>query len=175
MRHKYVSRAIVLARNESREYGLTLTLLTEEFGLVRARAEGLRKPGAKLASSLQTFSESDVTLLRGKDGWRLTGALLCENHFALLSPVARSRAGRVASLLLRMAPSDAQEVGFFAQMSEFLRRLPNKSPEEQDTEECHVVFALLVLLGLDSGTVPEGISRTDLVTRINRGIVASGL
>lgn len=175
MRHKYVSRAIVLARNESREYGLALTLLTEEFGLVRARAEGLRKPGAKLASALQTLSESDVTLLRGKEGWRLTGALLCENHFSALSPESRDRAGRVASLLLRMAPSDAQEAGFFAPLSEFLRILPSQSLEEQDTAECHTVFALLVHLGLDSGIVPDGISRSDLVVRINRGISASGL
>jgi len=175
MRHKYVSRAIVLARNESREYGITLTLLTEDFGLVRARAEGLRKPGAKLASALQTLSESDVTLLRGKEGWRLTGALLCDNHFSILAPTSRDRAGRVASLLLRMSPSDAQEVGFFAHFADFLRALPVQSDEEQDTAECHTVFALLVLLGLDSGAVPEGISRSELVVRINRGISASGL
>jgi len=175
MRPKYVSRAIVLSRTGSREYGLILTLLTEDFGLVRARAEGLRKPGAKLASALQTLSESDVTLLRGREGWRLTGALLAQDHFADLAPEARRRAGRVAGLFLRLMPPDAHESGFFAHYRDFLSSLATLEAEEQDTLECRAVFGLLVLLGLDSGSVPEGISRSDLVVRINRGISASGL
>ena len=39
MRHKYVTRAIVLARAPLAESASLITLLTEEFGLVRARAD----------------------------------------------------------------------------------------------------------------------------------------
>ncbi len=81
MRHKYASPAVVVARSPLGERAVLLTLLTGDLGLIRARAEGLRKPGAKLAHALQTFSESEVTLVRGKDGggWRapcfpITGA-----------------------------------------------------------------------------------------------------
>ena len=45
---------------------MLVTLLTPELGLVRARAEGVRRSGAKLAHALQTLHASDVILVRGK-------------------------------------------------------------------------------------------------------------
>ena len=175
MRHKYVTRAIVLNRFPARESGLTLTLLTEDFGLVRARAEGLRKSGAKLASSLQTLCECDVTLVRGKDGWRLTGALLSENRFRGLAVPARASAARVAALFLRLMPPDAHEPGFFILYADFLKRLPVLGQEEQDTLECTVALSLLGMLGLDEGTSVEILDKNDTIVRVNRGIAASGL
>lgn len=175
MRHKYVTRAIVLGRYAARESGVMLTLLTEDLGLVRAKAEGLRKPGAKLASALQTLCECDVTLIRGRDGWRLAGALLTENRFRTLSPDARSRAARVASLFLRLMPPDAHEAGFFALYTDFLKELGDSPVETQDTAECMAALSLLIMLGLDSGPATESISRKDMVLRINKGIAASGL
>lgn len=175
MRHKYATRALVLSRGAAREAGLMLTLLTEDFGLVRARAEGLRKSGAKLASALQTLCECDVTLVRGKDGWRLTGALLTENRFRTLDIEARARAARISSLLLRLTPPDAQEPGYFLFYHQFLQKLAQMKPEEQDRAECLAALSLLVMLGLDTGPVTEEESRASLVVRINRGIAASGL
>ena len=175
MRHKYVTRAIVLGRHAAREYGVTLTLLTEDLGLVRAKAEGLRKSGAKLASALQTLCECDVTLVRGKDGWRLAGALLTENRFNSLLTHARSSASRVGSLFLRLMPPDAHEAGFFALYTNFLKELGESTPETQDTAECVVALSLLVMLGLDSSPSVQGLSRKEMVLRINKGIAASGL
>ncbi len=175
MRHKYVTRAIVLQRYPARESGLTLTLLTEDFGLVRARAEGLRKSGAKLASALQTLCECDVTLVRGKDSWRITGALLSDNRFRELSSSARGCAARIAALFLRLMPPDAHEPGFFALYSSFVRELLAHNIEEQETAECAVALSLLVMLGLDTGPTPEKLTRNETIVRINRGIAASGL
>lgn len=174
MRHKYATRAIVLSRGLARESGLVLTLLTQDLGLVRARAEGLRKPGAKLAGSLQTLCECEVTLLRGRDGWRLSGALLTENHFRVLTPSARACAARVAGLL-RLMPPDAHEAGFFALYSDFVRDITTSTPEEQEALECTTVLSLLIKLGLDSGSVPKEEASPEIIMRINRGIAASGL
>lgn len=175
MRHKYVTRAIVLSRGNTRESGLLLTLLTHDFGLVRARAEGLRKPGAKLASALQTLCESEITLVRGREGWRLTGALLIENRFRTLSQEARTCAARVASLFLRLIPEGTQEPALYTLYQQFLLNLESAPPEEQDALECTTALNLLVLLGLDAGAPHEGLSRNEIVIRINRGISMSGL
>lgn len=175
MRHKYVTRGIVLRRGAARESGLVLTLLTEDFGLVRAKAEGLRKPGAKLAGALQTLCESDVTLVRGKDGWRVTGALLAVNRFHLLSSEARAVAARASSLFLRLMPEGAQEQGFLALYRTLLVELETLPPEGHDATECKAALSLLVLLGLDAGEEMESLPRNDLVIRINKGIAASGL
>ena len=175
MRHKYVTRAIVLNRFPARESGLVLTLLTEDFGLVRARAEGLRKSGAKLASSLQTLCECDVTLVRGKDGWRLTGALLSENRFRSLDALARECAARTAALFLRLMPPDAHEPGFFMLYTDFLRELSLVGQDAHDAPECAIALSLLAMLGLDPGPSVETLDRNDSIVRINRGIAASGL
>lgn len=175
MRHKYTTRAVVLGRGAVREAGLTLTLLTEDMGLVRARAEGLRKSGAKLAGALQTLCECEVTLLRGREGWRLSGALLTENHFNILPSGARATAARVAGLFLRLMPPDAHEPGFYVLYQDFLHSLAGLYAEQLDTAECSVALSLLVMLGLDAGPVDSNSSRSDVIVRINRGIAASGL
>jgi recombinational DNA repair protein (RecF pathway) len=136
MRHKYSTRGVVLARTPLREAGATVTLVTEEFGLVRARAEGLRKPGAKLAHALQALDECSVTLVRGKEGWRLSGALLEKNWFTELSRSARLRVARVVSLFLRVAPGDEQGSVLYGIFHTFLEALPGASEELQDAAEC---------------------------------------
>jgi recombinational DNA repair protein (RecF pathway) len=189
MRHKYATRALVLGRTSLREQGSMVVLLTEELGLLRARAEGLRKPGSKLAHALQTFSECDATLLRGKDGWRLSGAILIENWFGRLKRPARERAGRVAGLLLRLVHGEAHDPALFELMHPFLVALPDLGEEEADAAECFAALRLLAALGLDAGALPGGSpvsydpasltltreARQELVLRINRGISASGL
>ncbi len=183
MRHKYVTSAIVLGRTPLAEAASLVTVLTEEFGLVRARAEGLRKPGAKLAHALQTLDQCEVTLVRGKEAWRLSGALLEESWFGMLSRGARLRAGRIAGLLLRLVHGEANDPLLYTIFLGFLRQLPALSEEEQDALECFTALRILAVLGLDAGTLPDtddytplsSEKRRELVTRINRGILASGL
>lgn len=162
---------------------MLVSLLTKEFGLVRARAEGLRKPGAKLAHALQTLDSCVVTLVRGKEAWRLSGALLTDSWVKERDRASRLRAGRVAGLLLRLVQGEANDLALYAIFSEFLRALPPLSEEGQDSAECLVAIRLLRTLGLDAGPLPEDGGyeplseerRRELVTRINRGIQASGL
>lgn len=183
MRHKYVTSSLVLSRTPLAESASLVTLLTDEFGLIRARAEGLRKPGAKLAHALQTLDRSEVTLVRGKEGWRLSGAILDTHWFERLDRAQRLRAGRVAGLLLRLVRGEANDPALFELFSGFLRQLPELAEESQDTLECHTALRMLALLGLDAGALPEGNAyeplsseeRRAIVTRINHGILASGL
>ncbi len=183
MRHKYVTGAVVLQRTPLAESATLVTLLTAEFGLLRARAEGLRKPGAKLAHALQTLDRCEVTLVRGKEGWRLSGALLEESWFSTLTRAGRLRAGRITGLLLRLVHGEANDPLLFTLFSSFVRALPELSEEEQDTAECVTALRILALLGLDAGELPHieeyaplpPEERRALVTRINRGILASGL
>lgn len=188
MRHKYTTCAIVLGRGPVREAGTLITLLTEDLGLVRARAEGVRKPGSKLTHALQTLSESEVVLLSGKEGWRLAGAVLTENWFGTLSRAGRLRAGRVASLLLRLVQGEGGDSSLYAAYAGFLRALPALAEEDQDLAECLAALSILRALGLDNAPLPAGNApyalealeaakkeRRDLIVRINRGIAASGL
>jgi recombinational DNA repair protein (RecF pathway) len=179
MRHKYPTRAIVVGRTSLGESHALITLLTVEIGLVRARAQGLRRSGAKLAASLVTYAESDVVLVRGVEGWRLVGASLVTNWHQVLSPAARRRAARTAGLLLRLAPPEGDDAELFTIMQTAFHIWCHEPETVYDAVECLTVLRLLTVLGLDAGTLPTlneiEQSRAQFVARINRGIGHSGL
>lgn len=188
MRHKYATEAIVLSRAPLGEASSLVFLITHELGLVRARAQGVRKPGAKLSAALTTLAQSDVILLKGKEGWRLSGAILAHDHFSNLVPDARERVGRVANLLLRLT-TESGGGDTYALFKEFLEALPSLSEDEQDAAETLAALYLLQEAGVDAGErIPsEGgrfgeaartyvnEKRKDIIMRVNRGIQASGL
>lgn len=190
MRHKYETRAIVLSRAPSGESNTFITLLTPGLGLVRARAQGLRRPGAKLAAALTTLSESEVVLVRGREGWRITGAVLAENWFVKMGrPLMRRRAARVSGLLTRLVVGETQDVMLFPIVRGFFEALATIHDEAHaEAAEMLAVLRILSALGFDAGDIPDGSSmfvlpiltsieaeRAHYLARINRGIVASGL
>lgn len=189
MRHKYATPALVLGKNHVGEATTSVILLTPDFGMVRARSQGLRKSAAKMSAALQTFAHSDVSLLRGKDGWRTTGAILIENFAQSLSHTERARLARVTELLQRLVRGEHREPDLYILITTFIRALESFPDEEfQDAAECLAALRLLHLLGFDAGAIPgeyndfsvptvtmATLERTDLVVRINNGISASGL
>ncbi|HVX90217.1 MAG TPA: recombination protein O N-terminal domain-containing protein [Candidatus Paceibacterota bacterium] len=188
MRHKYPTQAFVLARSPIAEASTLVTLLTRDVGLVRARAQGVRMPGAKLASALPTFAESDVVLVAGKDGWRLSGAVLGTNWFTALSRDARLRTARTAALLLRLVHGESPDPALFDLFLAYVRALSVEPSDAHDALETLAALHLLSLLGLDAGALPSGtelfsraaitqagVDRVTYIARINRGIAASGL
>ena len=189
MRHKYETRGVVLARSPLGEANTLVTLLTPELGLVRARAQGLRRPGAKLAAALATFAESSLVLVRGKEGWRLAGAVLEENWFARMrSARARETAARVSGLLLRLVGGEERDPNLFLTIRGFFGALAALPEDAYESAEVLAALRLLAALGLDAGEIPGEASefsistltkirdaRLEYIARINRGISASGL
>lgn len=188
MRHKYSTRAIVLGRTPVGEESIAASLLTEDFGLIRARSQGARKKGSKMSAGIQTLSRTEVVLLRGKQEWRMAGALLEVNWARTLEKGARQRAARVLELADRLIRGEHSDPSLYGLLSAFLSALPDRTEEDQDVIEALTVVRLLQRLGLDAGETfgetedfsEEAIEkaravRTKLITRINHGITASGL
>ncbi len=189
MRHKYETRGIVLSRSPVGESSAFVMLLTPELGLVRALAQSVRKPQAKLASALATFAESQLVLVRGRDGWRVAGAVLEENWFSKLRNAnARRRAARVSGLLLRLVTGEAHNPALFQILRGFFGALSGLTGDTHEAAEMLVVLRMLATLGLDEGVIPGDASkftlpllalvaedRANYLTRLNRGIDASGL
>lgn len=188
MRHKYETRAIVLARAPAGEQTAQVTLLTHELGLVRARAQSLRRSGARLAAALTTYAESDVVLVRGKGEWRVAGAVLAENWFRRLPPPSRERAARTNGLLLRLVAGEARDTELYPVVTGYLRALATLPEDAQEGAEALAALYLLRALGLDAGALPGASGdfspelvgqvaemRAAYVARVNEGIGASGL
>jgi DNA repair protein RecO (recombination protein O) len=189
MRHKYETRGIVLARTPLGEANALVTVLTPELGLVRARAQGIRSPGAKLAAALSTFAESSFVLVRGKEGWRIAGAVLEENWFVRMEKtLARDIAARVSGLLLRLVAGEVHDQKLFSIIVGFFEALSRIPEDAYEDAEALAALRALAILGLDAGEIPGEVNeftpatlsrmregRPDYIARINRGIAASGL
>jgi len=190
MRHKYFVNGLVLARFPFAEDSVSLILLTDELGLLRASARAIRKPYAKLASSLQTLSESKMSLVHGKLGWRLFGAQYTQQWSPKLSFLARSRVARVNELLIRLAPGEMKQVSLYDTFIGFLKALDEFPEEFHESIEHLAALRTVHAFGLDDGVLPEQFGKSiyypevlrslcedsrQYVTRINRGIAASGL
>lgn len=70
----YTTDAIVLKSKHAGEANSYFFLLTRELGLMRAFAQGVRELKSKLRYSTEKFSYVQVSLIRGKEKWRLTNA-----------------------------------------------------------------------------------------------------
>ncbi|KKU49566.1 MAG: repair protein RecO protein [Parcubacteria group bacterium GW2011_GWB1_49_7] len=74
--HIYTTKGIILSAQPVREADRVYNILTRDLGLVRASALGVRKAASKLRGNIEPVSLSSVSLVRGKDSWRLTSAEL---------------------------------------------------------------------------------------------------
>jgi len=189
MRHKYETRGIVLSRTPAGEANASLTILTPDMGLVRARAQGVRRSGAKLSAALTTFAESELVLVRGKEHWRIAGAILKENWFVRMNHVAsRERAARICRLLLRLVVGETRDSALFPIVENFFKALVELPENFHEAAEILAALYILAVLGLDTGKLPHAESafapelladimknRTSSIRRINHGIEASGL
>jgi DNA repair protein RecO (recombination protein O) len=63
---RYVTDAIVLSRFDLGEADRVLTLITPEFGKLKAIAKGVRRPTSRLGGSLEPFAELTIALARGR-------------------------------------------------------------------------------------------------------------
>jgi hypothetical protein len=130
-----------------------------------------------------------VILVRGKEGWRIAGAVPEEQWFPRLSSYSsRERLSRVSGLLLRLVAGETPDERLFNIMRGYIEALARLPEDTHEASEVLVVLRLLEALGLDTGEIPGEISvftpellsqieldRKSYVARINMGIVASGL
>lgn len=71
---KYTTKAIVIESFDQAEHDRVYKLFTREFGLVMAHAKSVRKLESKLRAHILPRSLSLVTLVQGREVWRLVGA-----------------------------------------------------------------------------------------------------
>lgn len=149
MYHLYHTPAFIIGSSPRGEGNKTFTLLTRDLGLISATAQSVREERSKLRYGLETLSLSDVTLVRGKDSWRLTNASLQEYFYNTFrtSPETVLLFGRIFRLLRRLVTGEEKNEQIFRTISEavlFLKTNPTLSVSEV---EIVLVLRILHLLG----------------------------
>lgn len=71
---KYTTLALVIEHFDQGEHDRVYKLFTRDYGLVMAHAKSVRKLESKLRAHILPRSVALVTLVQGRDVWRLVGA-----------------------------------------------------------------------------------------------------
>ncbi|MEX2010313.1 MAG: DNA repair protein RecO, partial [Parcubacteria group bacterium] len=148
--HIYTTRAFVLSSHPRREADRIYALLTEDLGLLYATAGGVRKIESKLRGSLEPYSLSLVSLVKGEEHWRITSASLIRSLPLDLSKEKLLLFARASLLIKKLIPEE--------QAHKEIYRIIEKSAEsvtngEAETEAMEIVMLLEILSEL--GYVPK--------------------
>jgi recombinational DNA repair protein (RecF pathway) len=145
MYEKYQTEALVLRSYERGEADRVFALFTREFGLVWARASSVRRESSRLRYSLQNYSISNVSLVRGKTGWRAVGAT-ARTHIEG-GVTAAATFARIASLVERLVNGEEKSEYLFATLSDAHAALRRESRELHGAIELLCVARVLYALG----------------------------
>ncbi|MCT7987332.1 DNA repair protein RecO [Laspinema olomoucense] len=101
-----------------------LTILTREWGLIRAVAPGVRQPKSKLGGRAGLFVVNELVLTQGRSLDRITQAETLESYPGLSKDLGKLTAGQyLAELALCQALSDQPQEELFSLLSEHLTRI----------------------------------------------------
>jgi DNA repair protein RecO len=147
----YKTKAYVLRRRHHNESSMLISLYTQEFGHIVAHAQGIREPYSKLRASLQSFACISVELVRGKNIWRITNALLESypwrpgDYRSDVSPLL----SRMFLLLERLTPGEESHPEIFLACDSLyaLSRNTHAIADNQELLEIAVVLRVLGHLG----------------------------
>ncbi len=184
----YQTEGIVLGTRLRGEASLLVDVLTPDLGLVTAIAQGVRKVTSKLRGHIGYGSVVRVSLVRGKEYWRLVSAerLLVAERAELLTKLRAF--GRVLSLAQRLVHGEAPlEAAYYDLKDGWNLVLTSPlSSEELNNYSLLAGARLLAALGYlkrpelelpwtrESLALPSPV-RADLVTEVTNALAASHL
>ncbi len=158
MHHIYHTSGFILGSNASGEANRAFRIFTKDLGLVKASAQGVRHLKSKLRYSLHDFSFCELSLVRGKELWRVTGASKHINIYEALrsNPEMLAVFARVFALLERLLSGEEKNTVLFDYLSEAIRFALSKKQSPELVRNFEYILVLRVLSSLGYlGTSPE--------------------
>lgn len=145
------------------EAGKFLLLFTYDFGMIGATAQGIRLQQSKLRYHIQDGDFSNISIVRGKEVWRLTGAVEIEHEKVTVLHL------KILKLLKRLLHGEDKNDKLF----EIVEVLYVTTINEIDYEsiECLTILRILNTLGYikNNDELLPFLSSTDL----NKDLLAS--
>lgn len=133
---KYTTPALVITSYDQGEHDRVYKLFTRDFGLVMAHAKSVRKLESKLRAHMLPRSSTLVTLVQGKEVWRLVGA---ESK-----GISSSFVHEITELISRFIHGEEPHRSLYDRVEEFLEK---SSLYEEHTVRLLFYYVLLVELG----------------------------
>ena len=149
MSRTYKATGINLKSMPMGESDRLLTILTREFGLVRAIAMGSRKHNSRLGGRSELFVVNELLIAKGRSLDKITQAETLESYPRLGQDLKKLIAGQyLAELCLHQALSEQPQEELFCLLNEHLARLERSPGSQVLAHLTHAIFQLLVLAGV---------------------------
>jgi DNA repair protein RecO len=149
--HLYQTEGLILGSVSFGEANKYFYIFTKDLGFVRGNAQSVRLLQSKLRYILQDFSYISVTLVRGKDSWRITtvGELSGQNNVPKLAGEKLLIFARVSALLRRLLHGEEKNQKLFEYLKEAYIFLadPSLAKDHLPSLEYILVLRLLHSLG----------------------------
>lgn len=152
MSKTYQATGINLKAQPLGESDKIVTILTQEFGLIRAIATGARKQNSSLGGRMGMFVINELLISQGRNLDRITQAETIKTYPGLSKDLGKLAASQyLAELILAQALSEHPQEELYALLMMHLGRL-NDLPRDDNTASiahlCQGIFHLLALGGI---------------------------
>lgn len=166
--HIYHTRGVVIEALNIKEANKSYWIFTRDLGMVMASAQGVRLSASKLRFSLQPLSIAEISLVRGRAGWRIVNAREISNIYWKIknTPQSVAMSSRVLRLVRRLVAGEEKNEQLFDRLFEGLMYLAGdidgKMPTTKQVMNLEFILLLQVLYTLGYFAPP-----TDLLWCIN--------
>jgi DNA repair protein RecO (recombination protein O) len=150
MSKTYQATGIILKGMPLGEADRLLTILSPEYGLIRAVAPGARKYKSTLRGRSELFVVNQWSIVKGRSLDKITQAETLETYSRLSRDLGRLAASQyLAELVLCLALSDQPQKELYELLSEHLRRIEQCSDDRNLLAYLsQAVFHLLAIAGI---------------------------
>ena len=145
MHHIYTTPAFIVHSSPYGEAGKFLLLFTKDFGMIGAVAQGIRLAQSKLRYHVQDANFSNISVVRGKEVWRVTGA----HELPYTSTSGTILHLKILKLLKRLLHGEEKNEKLFEIIEELYKTPIKEEIKEENYEaiECLTILRILNTLG----------------------------
>ncbi|HBM45861.1 MAG: repair protein RecO protein [Parcubacteria group bacterium GW2011_GWF2_38_76] len=150
--HIYKTEGFIVGSVPVGEANRLISVYTEELGLVRGMAQGVRNLRSKLKHSLQDLFYTKISFVRGKDIWRIVNAeRLPLVGDEILTGEKKVFIAKVALLLRRFVKGEGRDETLFNDLRAGLNFLKENILSESEMKKFELIFVLRFLGHLGYG------------------------
>ena len=140
----YHSEAFILSSRNSGEADKTYKIFTKDFGVITAKATGIRKIESRLSFFVQDFKYIEGSFVKGRAFWRLVSAKPIHDLNSKESLATPSRI-RSLQLIQKLSPEEEPLPELFSELVSAYSFTSESHPIGEDMQSLEALLALKIL------------------------------
>lgn len=137
---KFTTRGLILDIYVSGENDAMLRVYTEDFGVISVVAKSLRKREGKLKAHVRKYHYANLTLIRGREVWRLGGA----TEILIASPILPE----VAKGISRFVNVEQRNSLLFVKIYNILDKFNSEDFAQETLQRYRALYYCMLLIDL---------------------------